>query len=148
MIIFVSVNFKRLLKQERAYHWPRPELCPCCQASDLWGHGFVAAYFDGLARGVYLRRYRCPGCGCVIRLRPRGYFRRFQAAIVDIFHSLRRRIRTGSYMTGISRSRQRHWLVGLRRHSAAYLDNRFSDRLPEAFLRLWQMGFVPVSRGI
>ena len=105
MIIFVSVNFKRLLHQKRNYVWPRPQLCPCCKASGLWGHGFVPAYFDGLVCGVYLRRYRCPQCHCVIRLRPRGYFPRFQAAIGDIVMRLSHRITTDRYMKGISRSR-------------------------------------------
>jgi hypothetical protein len=148
MIIFVSVNFKRLLKQERTYPWPRPQLCPRCQTNGLWGHGFVLAYFDGLAGGVYLRRYRCAGCGCVIRLRPRGYFKRFQAAIGDIYHSLALRIRTGKYMADISDSRQRHWLKGLIRNSSAHLGNQWSDRPLAAFKRLRQMGLVPVSRGI
>jgi len=148
MVIFISVNFKRLLKQERDYQWPRPELCPSCKESILWGHGFVMAYFDGLSGGVYLRRYRCPQCGCVIRLRPEGYFKRFQAAIVDILSSLTCRITTGRYVKWISRSRQRHWLQGLRRNTAAYLGNRWSRPLLAAFNRLLQMGVVPVSRGI
>ena len=148
MIIFVSVNFKRLLHQKRNYDWPRPALCPNCKASDLWGHGFVSAYFDGLERGVYLRRYRCPGCGCVIRLRPEGYFKRFQAATIDILNSLSQRLSTDRYVKGISRSRQRHWLVGLMRNSAAYLGNRWSHRLLEAFEQLCRMGYVPVSRSI
>jgi len=148
MIIFVSVNFKRLLKQKRNYAWPRAQLCPRCKASGLWGHGFVPAYFDGLKCAVYLRRYRCPGCGCVIRMRPAGYFKRFQAATADIFNSLFHRISTGRYVKGISRSRQRHWLVGLIRNSAAYLGNRWSHRLIEAFEQIYQMGRVPVSRGI
>lgn len=148
MIIFVSVNFKSLLRQKRNYKWPRPSLCPSCKANGLWGHGFVSAYFDGLERSVYLRRYRCAGCGCVIRLRPRGYFKRFQAARIDIFKSLSHRLATGRYVRGISRSRQRHWLVGLIRNSAAYLGNQWAHRLIEAYEQLWQMGYVPVSRGI
>ena len=148
MIIFVSINFKRLLKQKRNYQWPRPARCPSCKASGLWGHGFVPAYFDGLARSVYLRRYRCAGCGCVIRLRPRGYFKRLQAARIDIFNSLSHRLGTGRYVKGISRSRQRHWLVGLIRNSAAYLGNQWSHRLIQAYEQLCQMGYVPVSRGI
>ena len=148
MIIFVSVNFKRLLKQKRKYDWPRPQLCPCCQAGSLWGHGFVLCYFDHLPEAVSIRRYRCPQCHCVIRLRPRGYFPRFQAAIGDIVQRLDYRISTGGYIKGISRSRQRHWLVGLIRNSAAYLGNRWSHRLIKAFDELYQMGLVPVSRGI
>ena len=32
----------------------------------------MLAYFDGFDEGIFLKRYRCPGCGCVIRLRPDG----------------------------------------------------------------------------
>jgi hypothetical protein len=31
MIIFVSVNFKRLLKQKCNYQWSRLQLCPRCK---------------------------------------------------------------------------------------------------------------------
>ncbi|MBN2034961.1 MAG: hypothetical protein JW836_16975 [Deltaproteobacteria bacterium] len=48
------------------------------------GSRFVLAYFDAIAGGVYLRRYRCPECKCVVRLRPIGFFARIQAAIETI----------------------------------------------------------------
>jgi len=148
MIIFVTVNFKKLLKQQRDYDWPRPEICPKCAQSGLWGHGYVMTYFDVLAAGVFLRRYRCPGCHCVIRLRPEGYFRRFQASIDTIFCSLTCRLTKGRYLAGISRSRQRYWLVGLIRNTAAYFGNAWSNRLVEAFSLLQAMGKVPVSSSI
>ena len=148
MILFVTVNFKRLLKQQRDYDWPRPKICPSCAQSGLWGHGYVMAYFDVLAVGVFLRRYRCPSCHCVIRLRPEGYFRRFQASIDTIFRSLVHRLAKGRYLAGISRSRQRYWLVGLIRNTAAYLGNAWLNRLVAAFSRLQAMGKVPVSRSI
>lgn len=148
MIIFVAVNFKKLLKQQRDYDWPRPEICPNCAQSGLWGHGYVLAYFDGIPAGILLRRYRCPGCHCVICLRPGGYFRRFQASIDTILRSLTCRLVNGRYLAGISRSRQRHWLVGLIRNTAVYLGNAWSNRLVEAFSRLQAMGKVPVSSSI
>jgi hypothetical protein len=148
MIIFVTVNFKRLLKQQRTYHWPRPQLCPRCQANRLWGHGFVLAYFDDLTSGVYLRRYRCADCGCVIRLRPRGYFKRFQAAIGTIRCSLQQRLSAGRYLPGISISRQRHWLNGLKRSVKAYLGDRWDKQLLAAFDHLLACGRVPVGSAI
>ncbi|MGA8181523.1 MAG: hypothetical protein WB792_15790 [Desulfobacterales bacterium] len=54
----------------------------------------------------------------------------------------------GRYLAGISRSRQRHWLVGLIRNTAVYLGNAWSNRLVEAFSRLQAMGKVPVSSSI
>lgn len=145
MIIFVCAELKEILKKQRDYPWPRPDLCARCRSSKLWGHGFVLAYFDGLSDGVYIRRYRCPGCGCVIRLRPREYFRRIQASILTIRTSLFERIVKGRYLAGVSRSRQRHWLNGLVRNTAAYFGNTWNNRLLEAFDRLLGMGRVPVS---
>jgi hypothetical protein len=111
----------------------------------VWGHGFVLAYFDGVATGIYLRRYRCPECCCVIRLRPRGYFSRFQASIETIRSSLCRRLAYGRYPPGLSRSRQRHWLKALVKNTVAYLGHGFKNRLLAAFDRLMSMGKVPVS---
>jgi len=114
----------------------------------VWGHGFVAAFFDGIPAAVYLKRFRCPGCRCVIRLRPKGYFRRFQASIACIYESLSRRIGYGRYQPGISRSRQRHWMRALQRQVAAYLGQGFRGRLLEGFSVLLQRGRVPVAGDI
>ena len=148
MIIFVTVKLKQILKKGRRYRWPKPELCPRCGISKLWGHGYVLAYFDGLPAGVLLRRYRCPGCHCVIRLRPKGYFGRFQASIETVRASIWNRVENGRYLPGISWSRQRHWLVALLRNAVAYLGNSWKNRLSEAFDRLMHIGKVPVSGSI
>lgn len=145
MIIFVAVNFKKLLKQKRKYRWPRPDHCPCCQARKLWGHGFVLAYFDHLPEGVLIRRYRCAECHCVIRLRPRGYFPRFQASIQTIYKSLSHMVSNAGYLYGICRNRQRHWYTALVRNTVGYLGSYWSGRLMQAFNRLLCMGKVPVS---
>ena len=148
MIIFVRVNLKHLFKHQRNYPWARPACCPRCEMSQLWGHGFVLAYFDGLPAGVFLRRYRCPQCGCVIRVRPKGYFPRFQAAICVIRASLSRRISASGYLPKISSSRQRHWLKALKRHVTARLGNPWGSRLLAAFDLLVAAGHVPVSCAI
>lgn len=145
MIIFVCAELKEILKRQRDYPWPRPDLCACCRASKVWGHGFVLAYFDGIAAGIYIRRYRCPGCGCVIRLRPKGYFRRIQASIRTIRKCLFERIVKGGYLPGMSRSRQSYWLNSLVRNTTAYFGNAWTNRLMDAFDRLLDMGKVPVS---
>jgi hypothetical protein len=148
MIVFVCVRLKEIFDKQREYAWPRPEQCPRCGLSKLWGHGFVLAYFDGVADGVYLRRYRCPECGCVVRLRPTGYFARIQASIGTIRASLGQRLRRGRWPDGSSGSRQRHWLKALIRNSVAFLGNAWKSRLLEAFDRLLRLGVVPVSRAI
>lgn len=145
MIIFVSANLKEILKKKRAYRWPRPDVCPRCRLNKVWGHGFVLAYFDAVATGIYLRRYRCSECCCVIRLRPAGYFPRIQASIGTIRSSVSKRIGDGRYLAELSRSRQRHWLKALIKNTMAYLGQGFKGRLLEAFDRLTSMGKVPVS---
>lgn len=68
--------------------WPRPELCLRCHGRQLWGHGYVASYFDGFDQPLYLKRYRCPACGCVIKMKPAGYLKRFQAPTDTIRSSI------------------------------------------------------------
>ena len=149
MIICVPVNLKQLFKRQRNYPWPpRPEVCPRCRLGGLWGHGFALAYFDGLPAGVFLRRYRCPHCGCVIRLRPKGFFRRFQASITTIRASLLCRVTAGHCLPGISTNRQRHWLSGLIRNVMAHLGSRWRSRLLEGFDHLAAAGYVPVSSAV
>jgi hypothetical protein len=148
MIICVPVNLKQLFKQQRSYPWPRPDTCPQCSIGGLWGHGFVLAYFDDLPAGVFLRRFRCPHCGCVIRLRPKGFFRRFQASIATIRSSLARRLTGDRYLSGISVSRQRHWLNGLTRNVMARLGIHWRGRLLEGFEHLMACGYVPVASAV
>lgn len=148
MVLFVAVKLKQIFYKQRGYPWPRPEPCPRCQEPRVWGHGFVAAYFDEYPRALFLRRYRCPVCGCVIRLRPKGYFERFQASIQRIYGSLRQRIVSGRYDLGLSRSRQRHWMCALRRQVAAALGEGFRFRLLEGFCALVKAGRVPIATRI
>lgn len=148
MVILVEVELKQIVEQQRNYAWPRPESCPRCHACRLWGHGFVLAYVDESSVAVYLKRFRCPGCRCVIRLRPKGYFLRFQASIQRIFACLRQRLIEARYETGISRSRQRHWLRALQRQVAAYLGEGFRGRLLEGFSVLLQRGRAPVASNL
>lgn len=148
MIIFVCVNLKEIFEKQREYAWPRPKRCPRCGLGRLWGHGFALAYFDGFVSGVHLRRYRCPDCRCVVRLRPKGYFVRIQAAIETIRESITQRLCTDRWPAGLSRARQGHWLRALTRNAVAYLGNVWKSRLPEAFGRLISLGIIPVSRAI
>jgi hypothetical protein len=81
LILAVQACVKALAKLGRHFPWPRPEICPGCHEHPLWGHGFVLAYFDEVAEPVWLRRYRCPLCRLVIRMKPAGYWPRFQILI-------------------------------------------------------------------
>jgi hypothetical protein len=148
MVIPVEAELKQIFDMQRDYPWPRPEFCPRCREPRVWGHGFVSAYFDDYPCALFLRRFRCPGCGCVMRLRPKGYFARFQASIQRIYACLRQRFIEGRYDSRISRSRQRHWIRALQRQVAAYLGEGFRERLLEGFSTLLQRGQVPVATNL
>ena len=149
MILPVTANLKEIEEKGRNYQWVRPEVCLRCRGSHLWGHGFVESWFDGYSRVLLLRRYRCPLCGCIIKLRPKGYFKRFQAKIEIIRFHIARRLKTGKWPGGFSISaRCRHWLRALKRQTMAHLGIEWIGHLSEAFDRLTEMGKVPVSCAI
>jgi hypothetical protein len=148
MILPVSVNLKEIVEKGRNYPWSRPEVCLCCRQSHVWGHGFVEALFDGYVEALLLRRYRCPVCGCVIKLRPEAYFSRFQASKESIRCHILKRLQAGKWPRGSSSGRCRHWLRALRRQVVAHLGLEWLSHLLEAFDRLVSLGKVPVSRCI
>ena len=148
MILPVVANLKEIEEKGRHYQWTRPESCLRCMGSHLWGHGFVESWFDGCINALLLRRYRCPVCGCVIKLKPKGYFRRFQSTIERIRFHIAGRLKTGKWPGDCSSARCRHWLRALKRQTMAHLGIAWMRDLPQAFDRLTEMGKVPVSRSI
>lgn len=145
MILTVSVFLNEIYRQGRNFNWEKPACCPRCNCVRVWGHGFVAAFFDGFDECLFLRRYRCPDCKCVIRMKPKGYFNRFHAPIDTIRSCLFYRLANDRWPPGQCESRQRHWLSALKRKAAAFFG--FDIGLIAAFERLRQMGQIPVSRG-
>lgn len=148
MIIFSAVKLKELFKQKRDYPWQKPDDCPRCCSIRLWGHGFADAIFDGYKQPLLLKLYRCPDCGCVIRLRPEGYFKRFQAPVETIRSSITLKSTRNRWFPGISRSRQRHWFTALCKRIKAYLTDTWGHGAVAGFEYLLQLGQIPVSRSI
>jgi len=146
MILFKEVILKHIYEQEKAYPWPRPEVCPRCNHYKVWGHGYVARLFDGFRTALLLKCYRCPTCGCVITLRPKTYFLGIQAPIAAIRAAISCRLKTGRWPSEGSSSRKRHWLVNLRRRIKAHLTNVWDKGELDGFDRLQSLGIVPVSR--
>ena len=145
MVIFVSVKLKELFKKERNYPWPRPENCPRCNDYKVWGHGYAQAIFDGYKQPLLLKLYRCPVCGCVIRLRPEGYFKRFQAPVETIRSSIACKSTTNRWLSGIISNRQRHWFRALQRRVKAYFGDTWTQGLLKAFDHFMAQGQVPVT---
>jgi hypothetical protein len=84
----------------------------------------------------------------VFKVRPAGYWPRFQASIADIRQSLAHRLTHRRWPEGRSRSRQRHWLNGLKKQILARLGVGWAGDLLEAFDRLCQEGIRAVSRAV
>ena len=148
MIIFFPVILKSLFEKGRDYPWLRPEKCPHCNNYKVWGHGFVGGLFDGFRQPLLLRRNRCPDCGCIIRCRPAGYFKRFQASIETIRCSISSKTEKGRWLPGISCSRLTHWWRALKRRMAAFLGNTWNLGVLEGFDYLLAQGQTPASRSI
>ena len=148
MIVLIRVKLKEIFEKGRAFPWPKPEACLRCRDRRLWGHGFVESYFDGFNDALLLKRYRCPSCGCILKLKPCGYFNRFQASIRTIHFNISYRLTNGRWPSGLSRSRQGHWLRALKRKVEAYLGKTWKSGMIEAFDYLVSQGRNPVSRSI
>ena len=148
MVLFSAVKLKELFKKKRNYPWQKPASCPCCNSCRLWGHGFAEAIFDGFIRPLLLKLYRCPDCGCVIRLRPKGYFKRFQASTETIRSSIGCKSTQNRWLPGISRSRQCHWYRSLCKRIKVYLTDTWCEGIVAGFDYLLQLGQLPVSRAI
>jgi hypothetical protein len=148
MIVFFDLDLKRINQSAPDYCWPRPSCCGRCGHPKPWSHGYVAVIFTGFIQALRLRRYRCPSCGCIIRLRPKGYFSRHQSAAATIRDTLSARLDTGYWPRGCVTSRARNWLRALKRQALAVLGVPALADLIAAFDRLVNLGRVPVSRAV
>lgn len=148
MVLFIPVILKTLFVQGRKYAWSRPAGCPRCRSATIWGHGFAEAIFDGYSRPLLLKLYRCPDCGCVIRLRPEGYFKRFQAPVEIIRASILCKSACNRWLAGINRCRQCHWFNALKKKVTAYLTDIWRKGVVAGFDYFLQRGQIPVSRAI
>jgi hypothetical protein len=148
MILHCFVKLKELFEKERDYPWQKPNSCPSCNSCRLWGHGYAPANFDGFIRPLLLKLYRCPDCGCVVRLRPKGYFKRFQASIETIRSSIACKAATNRWIAGVERTRQCHWFRYLCQRIKVYLTDTWREGILAGFDHLLQLDHIPVSRAI
>ena len=146
MIIHIFALLNDIFKQGREYPWPRPEDCPKCSSTRLWGHGYIAALFDGYNKALQLKRYRCPCCGCVICLRPSSHLSRLQVSTESIRTTLSIRIKTGRWPPGAGRQRAGHWLRSFKRRVFFLFGFHPGKDLTKSFDYLLLSGVNPVSR--
>ncbi|CAO0821173.1 hypothetical protein DFAR_2180022 [Desulfarculales bacterium] len=108
----------------------------------------MPAYFDESPTAIWLRFFLCPDCRAVIRLRPRGYWSRFQTLVKIFRQSLSNKlVALGRWDPGLSRSRQRHWLKVLLRQVSLYLGSSWPDDLLGAFYWLSGHGQLVGAKG-
>jgi len=119
MIVNIKVKLKELSKQGKSYCWSSMD-CPRCNRR-MWGHGYVSRYFEGFIEALWLKRFMCASCGCVVTVRPVEYWRRYQTAINSIFDILLYRVRHFKWPPVITRQRAGHWLSRLLRKAKACL---------------------------
>lgn len=149
LILFMNLCVKTLVELGRNYPWQRPERCPRCSGARVWGHGFVLAYFDPAgAQCVFLKRYRCPQCRAVIRVRPSGYWKRIQASIAAVRQCIMDRLKTGRWPVQSHPARQRHWLRALKQSVRVHLGMSWAERWEEGFEELLRRGICAVSRSV
>ncbi|CAO0820206.1 hypothetical protein DFAR_1430020 [Desulfarculales bacterium] len=117
----------------RHFLWPQSARCPRRGSVRLWRHSFVPACFDEAPTAIWLRRFLCPDCRVVVRLRLRGYWSRLQAPVATIRQSLSNKLSRGRWDHGLPHSHQRHWLKGLLRQVNLYLGSSWSNDLLGAF---------------
>lgn len=94
--------------QGKNFKWNRPS-CPC-GSKKVWGHGFVARYFDGFPAIVYLKRYRCPSCRTVYTMLPKGFVKYASSSVTSIWATLRHRLTHYFWPKKVPRQRAGHWL--------------------------------------
>jgi rubredoxin len=121
LIVYLSVDCSEISTAEKAFVWPRPWKCPRCGGLRLWGHGYVARFFDGYRDALWMKRWRCPDCGAVHTARPTEYWRGFWATAKTIIECLRCKTDGLSWSAEVTRQRQRYWWAGLelQRHISA-----------------------------
>ena len=117
LILSLSVDLEKLMREGRAYPWPRPPCCPRCDGHRLWGHGYVRRYFDGLSGAAQVKRWRCVDCGAVHTMRPASHWRGFWATVGLIVLSLSSKLSGSRWLVDVSRQRQQYWWRGYQRQS-------------------------------
>ena len=147
MIWFVSIDLKKIYEEGQGFCWPRPSGCPRCKSWKVWGHGYVQRCFDGFAKVLLLKCYRCPDCGCVITLRPKSHFARIHSSKETVRFQIFHRLKTGWWPpSALPRSRLRHWICNLKRRAHAFLTAIWDQGLRAGYEALISAGQTPIAR--
>ncbi|MEK7391033.1 MAG: hypothetical protein AAB214_00560, partial [Fibrobacterota bacterium] len=146
LIIYTAVGVKELAAQGKKYAWARPEMCPRCGGTRLWGHGYVMRSFAGYEKKVWVKRWRCPDCSGVHTMRPASHWSRFQYSRFVILLCMVSRVAYGKWRWSQDRQNQQYWYPGLVKQSSRHVNTPSPD--VEAIRRLIALCIIPVSHSI
>ena len=148
MIISQRLNLDEINEQGKNHEYDRPENCPRCKSLKIWGHGFVSRNFDGYNCCLYLKRWICADCNCVISIRPINHFPRHHRLIQKIFECIKYRITKGKWIRGpdLNRQRQGHWLKALRKNIRLFLGFEWAEKILDGFQQLIAINQCPILR--
>lgn len=136
VIISKNIILEDLARDGKEFKWQKPSICPNCKVYHLWGHGFVKAYFSGYPQCLWLKRYRCSNCSCIVTIRPFGFWKNYQSSIEEIFETLRNYYKNKHWPIGSSRQKSGHWLRIFTLNIKMLLFDRFKTRDPPEVLQL------------
>jgi len=110
MIIQINSSIDDIIDQGKNFNWLKPNCCPKCDSTKLWGHGYVSNYLNQKMEPLWLKRYRCLGCYCVITCKPVGYAPYKHQSQAFIFHVLKYRFCKLKWPCSVSRQTGGNWI--------------------------------------
>lgn len=146
IIKYNKINVKEIFENGKNFPWKKPQNCPQCGSSTLWGHGFVERYFAGINGIVYLKRYRCPCCRAVHVCYPGGYWRGFSYSLTIIIKCILKKIKYQKWLSDISREIQYYWYKGFLFQMKR--SENFLKPTKKIFIDLIRDKIIPVTHSI
>lgn len=113
-LLICRIDLEKNQELGKQFRWRRPETCPSCSGSRLWGHGYVIRYFVEFAAGLWMKRWRCPDCGAVHTARPKQYSPGVHYPKDLQLASLREKLAGNPFLGTIPRQVQQHWVKTFR----------------------------------
>jgi len=114
LILHIPMDVNVLYDFGKRHSWPKPSGCPRCGGVRLWGHGFVGRYFEGFAKPLWVKRFRCPDCTAVHTGRPSGFLRGMRYPADVVRSCLAGKIMDNQWLRGVVRQNQQYWYGCLR----------------------------------
>ena len=109
LLLICRIDLEIIQEAGKGFRWKKPERCPSCRGTRLWGHGYVLRYFFGFTRGLWMKRWRCPECASVHTVRPEPFSPGVHYPRSVQLDSLEAKLTGKPFLNTISRQVQQHW---------------------------------------